>query len=70
VTPSGSASGPEQVARKRIDLALAAAGWVVQDREAMNVSAGPGVAVREFKLATGYGYADYMLSSAVRRSAW
>ncbi|MGH7325284.1 MAG: DEAD/DEAH box helicase family protein, partial [Candidatus Rokuibacteriota bacterium] len=61
MTPSGSASAPEQVARKRIDLALAAAGWVVQDREAMNVTAGLGVAVREFKLATGCGYADYML---------
>ena len=27
----------------------------------MNLSAGPGVAVREFQMATGHGFADYML---------
>jgi type I restriction enzyme, R subunit len=52
---------PEEEARRKIDEALAAAGWTVQDRSSMNVSAGPGVAVREFKLTTGHGYADYML---------
>ena len=52
---------PEQRARQHIDEALDAAGWVVQDRVEMNLSAGPGVAVREFQMATGHGFADYML---------
>ncbi len=34
---------------------------MVQDRDATNLSAGRGVAVREFKLTTGYGFADYLL---------
>ena len=41
---------PEAVARVTIDTALEAAGWLVQDRAAMNLHAGPGVAVREFPL--------------------
>jgi type I restriction enzyme R subunit len=45
----------------KIDAALGAAGWVVQDYDAMNLAAGKGVAVREFRLAPGHGYADYLL---------
>lgn len=52
---------PEQQARQKIDLALEQAGWIVQDRQRMDLSAGPGVAVREFKMATGHGFADYLL---------
>lgn len=52
---------PEQQARVGIDAALEAAGWIVQDRAAMNLAAGPGVAVREFKMAPGHGFADYLL---------
>ena len=52
---------PEQRARHDIDSQLAAAGWLVQDRAEMNLTAGPGVAVREFKMADGHGFADYML---------
>lgn len=52
---------PEQQARERIDEALAAAGWIVQDRDEMNRAAGLGVAVREFRMAPGHGFADYML---------
>ena len=37
------------------------AGWVVQYRDGMNVYAGRGVAVREFRLAKGHGFADYLL---------
>jgi len=59
VTPP--TSGPEQKARAQIDAALVAAGWIVQDRDEMNLSAGRGVAVREFKLTTGHGFADYLL---------
>ena len=36
-----------------IDRQLVACGWVVQDRKAMNLYAGQGVAVREFIMATG-----------------
>ncbi len=57
--PPGSA--PEAVARVLIDAAFAAAGWVVQDRADMNLAAARGVAVREFKLKQGHGYADYLL---------
>jgi type I restriction enzyme R subunit len=50
---------PEQRARVRIDEMLVAAGWVVQDYKAVNLYAGPGVAVRE--LVTAAGPADYVL---------
>jgi type I restriction enzyme R subunit len=53
--------GPEQEARARIDSNLTEAGWAVQDREEANLAAAYGVAVREFRLAEGYGYADYLL---------
>ena len=52
---------PEQQARIGIDAALEAAGWIVQDRATMNPAAGPGVAVCEFKMASGHGFADYLL---------
>jgi type I restriction enzyme S subunit len=50
---------PEQRARQQIDARLDAAGWTVQHRSAMNLGAGPGVAVREVR--TGAGPADYAL---------
>ncbi|MFD7729686.1 DEAD/DEAH box helicase family protein [Kitasatospora phosalacinea] len=49
----------EVQAREEIDKLLAAAGWLVQDRDVVNPMAGRGVAVREFTLATGR--ADYVL---------
>jgi len=52
---------PEKLARQNIDAALILAGWVVQDAKAANISAGRGVAVREFPLKRGHGYADYLL---------
>lgn len=52
---------PEQEARQYIDAALLAAGWLIQDRAEMNLAAGPGVAVREFRMAPGHGFADYLL---------
>ena len=58
---SPSPGAPERKARELIDAALLAAGWIVQDRDEMNLSAGHGVAVREFKLTTGHGFADYLL---------
>ena len=50
---------PEERAREQIDHQLRQAGWVIQDRDQLNLYAGPGVAVREFPLQTGY--ADYLL---------
>ena len=51
----------EAKARINIDRQLAAAGWVVQHADRANVSAGPGVAVREFSLEKGHGRVDYLL---------
>ncbi len=51
----------EARARKEIDRQLAAAGWKVQSQKALNVSAGPGVAVREFTLEKPHGRVDYLL---------
>lgn len=50
---------PEALARQRIDAKLQAAGWVVQDMKRLDLSAGPGVAVREYP--TDSGPADYVL---------
>ena len=50
---------PEARARRVIDAALAAAGWIVQDRQDANLTAGPGVAIREVPTPTGP--ADYIL---------
>lgn len=52
---------PEQRAREKIDAALEAAGWAVQDHRHVNLKASRGVAVREFPMAPGYGKADYLL---------
>jgi type I restriction enzyme R subunit len=54
-----AASKPEAQARQRIDVLLEASGWAVQDRCAVNLSAAPGVALRE--LPTAGGEADYGL---------
>lgn len=50
---------PEAKARLLIDQKLEAAGWVVQDVKAVNLSAAQGVAVREYP--TDSGPADYVL---------
>ena len=51
----------EGEARREIDRLLNAAGWVVSDLKDANIAAARGVAIREFKLKTGHGYADYLL---------
>ena len=51
----------EARARVEIDKQLAAAGWKVQSQETLNLSAGPGVAVREFTLEKPHGRVDYLL---------
>ena len=52
---------PEAAAREKIDELLAAAGWVVCDAAAANITGHRGVAIREFQLKKGHGFADYML---------
>lgn len=48
---------PEQQARTAIDTLLAAAGWVAQDVGAVHIHAARGVAIREFPLRAGPGWA-------------
>ena len=50
---------PEQIARDRIDQMLGGCGWVVQDKDKIDFSAGPGIAIREYQ--TDVGPADYVL---------
>jgi type I restriction enzyme, R subunit len=52
---------PEQKARKQIDMNLVAAGWQVQSRDDLDLSLCRGVAVREFPMKSGFGFADYLL---------
>jgi type I restriction enzyme R subunit len=52
---------PEQKARVSIDALLVQAGWQVSDMAHANIHATRGVALREFPLNTGYGFADYLL---------
>ncbi len=54
-----SNQNPEQIARDHIDRLLIACGWVIQDKNKFNLSAGPGVAIREYQ--TDVGPADYVL---------
>lgn len=50
---------PEQRARDRIDSALRASGWEIQDRASIDPGASLGVAVREYQ--TDVGPADHVL---------
>src|SRR3954453_22292717 len=52
---------PEQKARREIDSNLVEAGWLVQSRDEIDLTAGRGVAVREFAMKPGFGFADYLL---------
>ena len=52
---------PEQKARREIDAKLQASGWIVQNRDDQDLSAGPGIAVCEFPMKPGFGFADYLL---------
>ena len=63
--PQDVNQNPEQIARDRIDDRLRASGWRVQDKDAIDFNAGPGIAVREY--LTDIGPADYVLF-AVRQA--
>src|ERR1022692_1818574 len=66
VEPPDRSGEPDYLAREarariQIDKQLATAGWVVQSQASLNLSAGPGVAVREFTLERPHGRVDYLL---------
>lgn len=50
---------PEQIARDHIDRLLAESGWIVQPKSKLNLAAGLGVAVTEYR--TDSGPVDYLL---------
>ena len=50
---------PEEIARDKIDQLLDASGWTIQDKKHIDLSAGNGIAVREYY--TDIGPADYIL---------
>ena len=52
---------PEDKARLIIDAKLDDAGWIVQDRAELDLTAGMGIAVRQFPMKSGHGFADYLL---------
>ena len=52
---------PEAKARKTIDALLLSAGWQVCGVADANIHAAAGVAIREFPLNKGFGFADYLL---------
>ncbi len=52
---------PEQKARRKIDINLQQAGWIVQSGDEVDLTAGRGIAIREFQMKSGFGFADYLL---------
>jgi len=52
---------PEQEARVEIDKLLEKAGWRIFNAAEANIHAARGVAIREFPLKSGHGFADYLL---------
>jgi len=44
---------PEEKSRKKIDAMLGAAGWIVQSKDRVNLSAARGVVICELSFATG-----------------
>jgi type I restriction enzyme R subunit len=52
---------PEDQARENIDRMLAQASWAVFNQSDANISAAKGVAIRNFTLKSGHGFADYLL---------
>ncbi len=51
----------EQHRRRNINNALPALGWLIQDREHVDITAGRGAAICEFPLKSRHGFGDYLL---------
>jgi type I restriction enzyme R subunit len=52
---------PEDKARENIDRLLTQAGWAVRAQNEANILAYRGLAIRNFTLKPGHGFADYLL---------
>jgi type I restriction enzyme R subunit len=52
---------PEDKARETIDRMLTKSGWAVRDQNDAHISAYRGLAIRNFTLKQGHGFADYLL---------
>lgn len=53
-------SGTDHI-RNQIEMRLHAAGWIIQNREEVDLRQSLGVVIRDFPLARGYGAIDYLL---------
>jgi type I restriction enzyme R subunit len=51
---------PEELAREKIDKLLTDCGWILQNRNTINLSAARGIAIRE-ALLKGRDEVDYLL---------
>lgn len=51
---------PEDQARENIDRMLTKSGWEVRDQNDAHISAYRGLAIRNFTLKQGHGFADYL----------
>ena len=60
-TPEPQCPRPRQLPASTIDRALTESGWAVLDIADANLDASRGVAIREFPLTSGHGFADYVL---------
>ena len=52
---------PEDQARENIDRILTKSEWAVRDQDDAHISAYQGLAIRNFSLKQGHGFADYLL---------
>jgi len=52
---------PEDQARENIDRMLTKSGWAVRDQNDAHISAYRGLAIPNFALKQGHGFADYLL---------
>ncbi len=52
---------PEDQARENIDRMLTKSGWAVRGQNDAHISAYRGLAIRNFTLKQGHGFADYLL---------
>ena len=58
---------PEDLAREEIDRQLLESGWVIQDQDEINLSAGQGVAVRYLQMKYGHSEIAEDLESALEQ---
>jgi len=54
---------PENKARENLDRLITQAAWAARDQSDANILAYRGVAIRNFTLKQGHGFADYLLYS-------